>query len=165
MGTTSGEAPRFRRFDLARLPELMAWFPDASALRIWGGPDFRFPFTPETFRADSMIDELDTWSLVAGDGALAAFGQCYLRVGRCHFGRVGVSPRLRGGGLGTRLLREMAREGLARFGHREFSLFVRRDNEAACRLYLRLGFREVPYPDPAFMTDSRYMIATSLPEA
>lgn len=155
----------FRRFDPAQLPELMSWFRDASALRIWGGPDFRFPFTPETFRADSRVDELDTWSLVSGDGTLAAFGQCYVRIGRCHFGRVGVSPRLRSGGLGTRLFREMAREGIAQFGERELSLFVRRDNEAAHRLYLRLGFREVPYPDPSFLTDSRYMIATSLTEA
>jgi ribosomal protein S18 acetylase RimI-like enzyme len=163
MGTATGEASTFRRFDPAQLPELMSWFPDAATLRIWGGPDFRFPFTPGTFRIDSKIDELDTWSLVAGDGALAAFGQCYLRVGRCHFGRVGVSPRLRGGGLGTRLLCEMAREGLAKFGQRELSLFVRRDNEAAHRLYQRLGFREAPYPERGFMTDSRYMIAASLP--
>ena len=165
MGIGTGEAPTFRRFDPAQLAELMAWFPDASALHVWGGPDFRFPFTPGTFRTDSKIDELDTWSLVAGNGELAAFGQCYLRVGRCHFGRVGVSPRLRASGLGSRLLREMAREGIAKFGARELSLFVRRDNEAAHRLYQRLGFRETPYPDPAFMTDSRYMIAASIQEA
>lgn len=149
----------FSRFDPAQLPELMSWFPDGDSLRIWGGPEFRFPFTAETFRKDSKVDEIDSWSLVGDDGALAAFGQCYLRVGRCHFGRVGVSPRLRGGGHGTRLFREMARWGIAEFGERELSLFVRRDNEAAYRLYLRLGFHEVPYPDPDFMTDSRYMIA------
>jgi ribosomal protein S18 acetylase RimI-like enzyme len=155
----------FRRFDPAQLSELMAWFPDTDSLRVWGGPEFRFPFTAGSFRTDSKIDEIDSWSLVAGDGALAAFGQCYLRVGRCHFGRVAVSPRLRGGGHGTRLLREMARWGIAEFGERELSLFVRRDNEAAHRLYLRLGFREAAYPDPAFMTDSRYMIAANLLEA
>lgn len=155
----------FRRFDPAQLPELMAWFTDAMTLRIWGRPDFRFPFTLESFRQDSKVDELDSWSLVPGGGTLAAFGQCYLRAGRCHFGRVGVSPALRGGGLGSRLFREMAREGLAKFGPRELSLFVRRDNEAAHRLYRRLGFREAPYPEPGFMTDSRYMIAASLTEA
>jgi ribosomal protein S18 acetylase RimI-like enzyme len=155
----------FRRFDPAQLPELMAWFPDADSLRAWGGAEFRHPFTPGTFRADSKVDEIASWSLVADDGALAAFGQCYVRIGRCHFGRVGVSPRLRGGGLGTRLFREMARWGTAEFGKREYSLFVRRDNEAAHRLYLRLGFREAPYPDPALMTDSRYMVATELSAA
>jgi ribosomal protein S18 acetylase RimI-like enzyme len=155
----------FRRFDPALLPELMTWFPDAWALRVWGGPDCRFPFTPEMFRTDSKIDEIDSWSIVDDAGALAAFGQCYVRIERCHFGRVSVSPRMRSGGIGTRLFREMARWGMGQFGERELSLFVHRNNEAALRLYLRLGFREVPYPDPAFLTDCRYMIATTLLEA
>jgi ribosomal protein S18 acetylase RimI-like enzyme len=153
----------FRRFDAALLPDLMGWFPDKTTLRTWGGPAFRHPCTPESFREDARFDEIDSWSLVADDGSLAAFGQCYLRIGRCHFGRVGVSPALRGAGLGTRLLREMAREGRARFGDRELSLFVYRDNEAAHRLYRRLGFVEVEYPDLETPTDGmRYMIATGL---
>ncbi len=153
---------KFRRFDLAQLPELRAWFPDEKSLRTWGGPAFRHPSTPESFREDSRVDELDSGSLVGDDGVLAAFGQYYLRIGRCHFGRVGVAPAVRGTGLGTRLLREIAREGIAKFGDRELSLFVCRDNEAAHRLYLRLGFLEVPYPDPEFMKDSRYMVAQAL---
>ena len=101
----------FRRFDPDRLPDLMTWFGDAHELRTWGGPDFRFPFTPATFREDARVDAIDSFALVADDGALAAFGQCYLREGRCHFGRVGVAPRWRSAGLGTRLLREMAAWG------------------------------------------------------
>jgi ribosomal protein S18 acetylase RimI-like enzyme len=156
-------AVSFRRFDMALLPDLMGWFPDAATLRTWGGPVFRHPFTHESFREDAKVDEIDTWSLVADDGALAAFGQFYLRVGRCHFGRVAVSPGLRGGGLGTRLLREMAREGRAKFGDREVSLFVYRDNEAAHRLYLRLGFVDVEYPGRDTPTEGmRYMIASGL---
>jgi ribosomal protein S18 acetylase RimI-like enzyme len=151
----------FERFDPARLPELMTWFPDAGQLRTWGGPEFRHPFTPETFRADSLIDSIASWSLIGDDGALAAFGQCYLRIGRCHFGRVGVSPQRRGAGLGTRLFREMAAWGRAEFGERQLSLFVLKGNEAAHRLYLRLGFRVVPYPEP-FMPDAHYMIADRL---
>ena len=149
----------FRRFDPDQLPELMTWFPDAHGLRTWGGPEFRFPFTAATFREDSKVDSIDSFSLAAEDGAIAAFGQCYLRIERCHFGRVGVAPRWRGQGLGTRLLREMADWGHDQFGPRELSLFVKRDNEAAHRLYLRLGFREIPYPDPAFLADCHYMIA------
>lgn len=149
----------FRRFDPDRLPDLMGWFSDAHALRTWGGPDFRFPYTAATFREDTRVDSIDSFSLAADDGATTAFGQCYLRVGRCHFGRVGVAPGWRGQGLGTRLLREMADWGQVQFGPRELSLFVMHDNVAAHRLYRRLGYREAPYPDPSFLPDAHYMIA------
>jgi ribosomal protein S18 acetylase RimI-like enzyme len=149
----------FRRFDPDRLPDLMTWFRDAHELRTWGGPDFRFPFTPATFREDSKVDSIDSFSLVAPDGTLAAIGQCYLRIERCHFGRVGVAPHRRGQGLGSRLLAEMAAWGQGQFGPRELSLFVMHTNEAAHRLYRRLGFRESPYPDPTFIPDAHYMIA------
>ncbi len=148
----------FRRFDPTRLPELMTWFQDARALRTWGGPDARFPFTPAEFRDDAKVDAIDSFSLVADDGALAAFGQCYLRIERCHFGRVAVAPGRRGEGFGSRLIREMAAWGIARFGPRELSLFVLKSNVAAHRLYERLGFRAMPYPDPNFLADSHYMI-------
>lgn len=149
----------YLRFDPGQLPALMTWFEDAHSLRVWGGPEFRFPFTAATFREDAKVDSIDSFALVAEDGVLAAFGQCYLRIERCHFGRVGVAPLRRGQGLGTRLLAEMAAWGQGRFGPRELSLFVKHDNEAAHRLYRRLGFRESPYPDPTFIPDAHYMIA------
>lgn len=152
----------FRRFDPGQLPELMTWFADARELRAWGGPEFRFPFTAATFREDAKVDSIDSFSLVAEDGAPAAFGQCYLRVERCHFGRVGVAPRWRGQGLGTRLLREMADWGQGQFGPRELSLFVLATNERAHHLYRRLGFRETAYPDPGFLPDAHYMVAATL---
>jgi ribosomal protein S18 acetylase RimI-like enzyme len=155
------QAVEFAGFELARLPELMAWFPDARTLRTWGGPDFRFPFTSASFHEDAKLDDIDSFSLVDG-GGLAAFGQCYLRIGRCHFGRVAVAPARRGQGLGTRLLREMARWGQARFGPRELSLFVNRDNPDARRLYQRLGFREARYPDPAVLPGAHYMVADGM---
>jgi ribosomal protein S18 acetylase RimI-like enzyme len=142
----------------------MTWFKDAEELHIWGGPDMRFPFTAASFREDSRVDSIDSFSLVSEGGSLAAFGQCYLRVGRCHFGRVGVSPRGRGQGHGTRLFQEMAGWGLAEFGPREFSLFVDKTNAEAHRLYLRLGFREAPYPEAMpHGIDAHYMIAPHLP--
>jgi ribosomal protein S18 acetylase RimI-like enzyme len=155
---------KFQRFDPAQVPELMGWFTDEAQLRFWGGPDIRFPFTAATFREDSRVDSIDSFALVSEGGSLAAFGQCYLRVGRCHFGRVGVSPRWRGQGHGTRLFSEMADWGVAEFGPREFSLFVDKANTDARRLYLRLGFQEAPYPEamPQGM-DADYMVARHLP--
>jgi ribosomal protein S18 acetylase RimI-like enzyme len=50
--------------------------------------------------------------------------------------------------------------GIAGFGPRELSLFVDKGNGAAHRLYLRLGFRDAPYPEamPQGM-DAHYMVA------
>ncbi len=92
LGHRAAHGMKFQRFDESQLPELMTWFRNADELRTWGGPDFRFPFTEATFREDAKLSSLATWSLVTDEGALAAFGQCYERVGRCHFGRVAVSP-------------------------------------------------------------------------
>jgi len=141
----------------------MTWFRNADETRTWGGPPFRFPFTEATFREDAKLTSLATWSLVEGEDTLAAFGQCYLRVGRCHFGRVAVSPKLRSHGHGTRLIREMARWGSAEFGVDEYSLFVIASNPRAIALYRRLGFAEMPYPEPSPELDTFiYMVATKL---
>jgi ribosomal protein S18 acetylase RimI-like enzyme len=150
---------RFRRFDDAHLPELMAWFTDATSCRLWGGVEFRFPFTEATFREDAKLAMLPNWSLVAGDDRLAAFGQCYLRAGRCHFGRLAVSPAMRGRGLGSLLIERLAEWGLREFGVHEQSLFVCQDNPDAVRLYRRLGFVVIPYPEPSHAIGSHdYMV-------
>jgi ribosomal protein S18 acetylase RimI-like enzyme len=141
----------------------MTWFPDAARLHVWGSPEFRFPFTEATFREDARLESLPTWELVRDDGAFAAFGQCYLRVGRCHFGRIAVSPTLRSRGYGTTLIRGLARWGAADFGVDTFSLFVSPGNLRARELYRRLGFSEAPYPEPSPATDSYiYMVAAEL---
>ncbi len=154
---------KFQPFDDSHLPELMGWFRNADETRTWGGPPFRFPFTEATFREDAKLSALPTWSLVEDDGTLAAFGQCYLRVERCHFGRLAVSPKQRGRGIGTTLIREQARWGSAEFGVSEFSLFVIASNPRAIALYRRLGFSEMPYPEPSPELETFiYMVATKL---
>lgn len=141
----------------------MTWFPDELALKTWGGTEFRLPFTEASFREDAKLGSLPTWALIGDDGAFAAFGQCYLRVGHCHFGRLAVSPALRGGGNGTKLIRELARWGTAEFGVDSLSLFVVASNSRAIKLYRRLGFSEMPYPEPSPATETYiYMVATTL---
>lgn len=154
---------KLARFDGSHLTELMTWFTDITSLQTWGGPQFRFPFTEASFREDLNLQSLPTWALVQDDGALAAFGQCYLRAGRCHFGRLAVSPRLRGRGHGTTLIRGLARWGTAEFGVESMSLFVIASNLRAIALYRRLGFSEAPYPEPSPATDCFiYMVAPRL---
>ena len=147
---TAGHTPAtLHPFDEARVPELMRWFTDRAATQVWGGPEFRFPFSEATFREDAKLASLATRMLVTGDGRLVAFGQFYLRVGRCHLGRLAVAPDARGGGLGTQLIHDMCAEGRPLFGAGSCSLFVVPSNSRAKALYERLGFSAIPYSEPA----------------
>ena len=56
-----------------------------------------------------------------------------------HINNLAVAPQHRGAGAGTALLHAVLREG-ARMGARRATLEVRQSNEAARRLYERLGF-------------------------
>jgi ribosomal protein S18 acetylase RimI-like enzyme len=139
---------------------MMTWFPDADSCRLWGGTDFRYPFTEDSFVAGSRCEALPSYSLVGTHGELLGFGQHYDRVGRCHLGRLVISPTRRGEGLGTRLIDKLVEVGAPAFGATECSLFVARANPAAARLYERLGFTIAPYPDASFdLAGSDYMIA------
>jgi len=151
-------------FDDAHLPELMSWFPDELSCHTWGGPEFRFPFTEATFREDARLASLSTWALVGDDGTLAGFGQFYLRVGRCHLGRLAIAPDARGRGLGATLVRGLCRHGGAALGVGTFSLFVVPGNERALRLYRRLGFSPAPYPEPDPALDP-YIYMVAMPPA
>ena len=94
-------------------------------------------------------------------GSLGAFGQYYRRLGRCHLARLAVAPALRGRGIGTTLVRELCRLGAADLGVDAYSLFVLPGNARAERLYRRLGFSAVPYPEPAAEFDGcTYMVAS-----
>jgi ribosomal protein S18 acetylase RimI-like enzyme len=131
----------------AHLAQMMTWFPDADATLVWGGTPFRFPFDAQTFREDTHL-ELPSFALVGDDGAFAGFGQYYRRLDRCHLARLAVAPHARGSGCGTALVRELSAAGRAALGVSGDSLFVLEHNQAAYRLYRRLGFADATYPAP-----------------
>lgn len=154
---------KLQSFDGRQLPELMSWFPDLRSCRTWGGPDFRFPFTEASFREDAKLDSLRSWALLDEVGALAGFGQFYLRAGRCHLGRLAIAPALRGRGLGSTLVHELGQRGKSELGVDSFSLFVLPGNERALRLYQRLGFSAAQYPEPLPAFEGCiYMVASRL---
>lgn len=132
----------------AHIQVLEGWFQDPESCTAWGGPEFRFPFTPETFREDLRLTVLPSHALVSAAGDLLGFGQYYLRSGRCHLGRLAIAPHCRGMGVGSHLIRHLATLGCQRLGVEECSLFVLETNIAALRLYLRLGFAPAPSPEP-----------------
>lgn len=145
----AGATAELRPFDDAWLPELMSWFLDRVSCQTWGGIEFRFPFTEASFRVDAKLASLPTRALVLEDGSLAGFGQYYLRVGRCHLGRLAIAPSCRGRGYGSRLVRELCERGRSELSADACSLFVIPENDRALNLYERLGFKVIPYPEPS----------------
>lgn len=138
--------------------QLMSWFPDAKAVDRWGGPRFRYPFTRESFREDCRIGQIKTYGLKDPDQELAAFGQFYDRYDRAHLARLITHPGMRRQGIGKRLIRMIMRAAYLESGHEQSSLFVYRDNEAAYRLYIEMGFIVQDYPDDASLKDRCYFL-------
>ena len=126
---------------------MMTWFPDGPSCRIWGGPEFRFPFSEQSFQADSRFEVVPSY-VYATNRTVIGFGQYYLRAGRCHVSRLAVSPAMRGKGWGSQLLCALIELGSAALAVDQCSLFVAADNHPAARLYRRLGFVETPYAGP-----------------
>ena len=142
----------------ATIDEIMSWFPDAASVDIWGGPVFRYPFTPDSFREDLHLDKMASWSLRRPDGALAAFGQTYERYGRGHLARLVSNPAMRRQGAGRRLIERIIDALEASHDYDEYSLFVYRNNEPAYRCYRPLGFGVVDYPEDAAMPDKCFFL-------
>ena len=142
---------------LAHLLQMMSWFPSGESCRVWGGPEFRFPFTAETFRADCHL-ELPSFALLDAGGELCGFGQYYLRARRCHLARLVIAPAHRGRGLGTELIDRLAQAGRAALGVEHCSLFVSSANPSAMALYQRLGFAPSDQPADPTLPGARYMI-------
>jgi len=137
----------------AEFDDVMSWFPDAHSVDIWGGPNFRYPFTSETFREDCRVDVMASYVLRNSAGELAAFGQSYDREGRGHLARLVSNPALRRQGAGHKLIRMIIAALEMAGDYDEYSLFVYRDNTPAYQCYLSLGFVVVEYPDDAPMPD------------
>jgi ribosomal protein S18 acetylase RimI-like enzyme len=138
--------------------QMMRWFPDRDSCRVWGGQTFRFPFTAETFLADSRFAQMPSYALLHST-ELCGFGQYYLRTGRCHLARLAVAPARRGRGCGSWLIAQLMLTGARELGVAEWSLYVSTVNPAAIALYERLGFRRAPHTDSnAGVPTSHYMI-------
>jgi len=142
----------------ADIDELMRWFPDAGSVDRWGGPRIRYPFTPESFRHDCRIGDIQTYCLRNSDATMCAFGQVYDRHDRGHLARLITHPEMRRHGIGKRLINMLTEAARQHSGHTRYSLFVYKDNEPAYRCYLAVGFVVQEYPDDAPMKGKCYFL-------
>lgn len=143
------------------LNRMHAWFPDAERCLQWGGPRFRFPYTPESFAADCGIDQLASYAMLNQADELLAFGQYYRRLDRCHLGRLAVNPAHRGQGHGVRLIAALSHLGRQDLDTTECSLFVLADNPPANALYRKLGFEVTDYPYDDIDLEHFYYMTTA----
>ena len=129
----------------ADVEALMQWFPGQDDVVTWGGAAFRYPFTRESFFEDIHWGKMASFRLSTGED-FAGFGQLYELDGRIHLARLIVRPDMRGRGVGTRLVEKLIEAGSELFAGDECSLFVLRENTAACECYKSLGFEVGEYP-------------------
>lgn len=149
---------KFESANDADFGELMRWFENKTDVRRWGGPEFAYPFTPETFRRDCHWPGMASFSLRDGDGALLAFGQFYDREGHINLARIGVRPDVQGQGIGRRFMSRLMAVSIEQLPLPAYSLYVYRDNEAALRCYRSLGFEIRPYPPGVKLADACYFM-------
>ena len=142
----------------ADIDVLMTWFPQKEDVLIWGGPTFRYPFTPETFFEDIHWGRMASFALRDPAAEFAAFGQISERLGRIHLARLVVHPAQRARGIGKRLLRMLMIASQPLFDCKEWSLFVLRDNEAALNCYQAMGFTVGEYPEDVPHADVCYYL-------
>lgn len=144
------------------IDELMPWFPDAAATRVWGGPHFRYPFDRASFQEDCRLQDYTPYSLRDPAHRLAAFGQIGVRFGRAHFARLAVNPEQRGRGVGRRLLKNLLEVSANTEAVAEAALFVYRDNAPALACYHAVGFSIQDYPPNASLADECYYMTRPL---
>ncbi|KZK66257.1 GNAT family N-acetyltransferase [Shewanella baltica] len=138
--------------------EIMSWFSTEEELSIWSGPNFRYPFDLSSFKSDLKLDSLKSFSLVSVEGNLLAFGQYYLRLDKCHLGRLIVNPNFRGQGIASHLIQKLGVLGKTELKTDSCSLFVLGHNKSAIQAYTKLGFSMADYPDEIPLEDCLYMV-------
>lgn len=141
------------------MPTLMRWFNSAEDMLLWGGPGLIYGLNEQGFADQIKLHLVNSRALLNTAGDVVGFGQYYDRVGRIHFGRIGIATEQRGKGLSHILMAMLIKEATLN-DTRELSLFVMQGNMPAIRCYERLGFRCTSYPDamPQGMVDVEYWI-------
>jgi GNAT superfamily N-acetyltransferase len=92
------------------------------------------------------LNALKSFSLISSEGDLLAFGQYYLRLGKCHLERLVVSPSRHGQGIASHLISQLSISGKLDLSTKSCSLFILGHNKSAIQAYKKLGSSMVDYP-------------------
>lgn len=140
------------------LQEMMNWFVDQQQITNWAGPNFRYPFDQTSFIEDCKVDTINSHVLLSKDEQLVAFGQFYLRLDKCHLGRLVVNPDFRGQGIVDSLIEQLCKLGKKELNVKGCSLFVLANNLPAVTAYKKIGFKQSEYPKKLSLENCLYFI-------
>jgi ribosomal-protein-alanine N-acetyltransferase len=120
--------------------EPLAGEPDLDGVLQVEAESFTNPWTREMYAWELQNRTIcHIYVVRTADCPVAAFCAFWLVFDEIHINNVAVLPQFRGHGIGTTLMQHVLAEG-HRLGARRATLEVRASNEAALRLYERLGF-------------------------
>ena len=149
--------PTLIKAEKQHLKIISNWFCDEKSLFSWAGPNFRYPFTEQSFLQDTQLDKLSSHVLVDRQSIILAFGQYYNRLNCCHLGRLVVNPDFRAQGIGQQLINALVLTGTKALGLSRASLFVLEDNHPAVAAYKKYGFEVADYPEKIPIANCLYM--------
>ncbi|MFQ3196640.1 MAG: ribosomal protein S18 acetylase RimI-like enzyme [Paraglaciecola sp.] len=144
------------------ITQIMTWFANEAQLKIWSGPNFRYPFYFTSFKSDLNLTSLNSFSLLSSQNDLLAFGQYYFRAGKCHLGRLVVNPAFRGQAIVAELINGLSIAGKKELQVNACSLFVYNHNTNAIKAYEKLGFQVETYVEDIPLENCVYMVKRDL---
>lgn len=114
---------------------------DLAAVIAIENASFSDPWSPEALLGELIADRLRLPLVAEHDGQVVGFLMAWRVADQLHVLNIAAAARCRRQGVGSALLCEAARRGLAE-GLLEATLEVRRGNAAGRAFYRRHGFRE-----------------------
>jgi len=102
---------------------------------------FSMPWSRESFESELVKNSLARYIVAKVDGRVAAYGGMWIVLDEAHITNIAVHPDYRGQKIGERLVLEMFRAAKESKAAR-ITLEVRTSNEAARKLYNKLGFHD-----------------------
>lgn len=102
---------------------------------------FSAPWSLQSITSE-LKNPLSLWIVAVEDGNLAGYVGSQSVMGEADMMNLAVCPQFRRRGIGENLVQELIRHLTANQVH-SLTLEVRRSNEAALKLYEKLGFSEV----------------------
>ena len=121
--------------------ELVAWFPDAAALRRFAGDSLSWPLTRAQLQALRDDPRNHAWTAWMTGRRVGHAELVRIDDGRVLLARVAVAPGERGRGFGTALIREVLEQARSLDAGR-VELNVYADNRPAVQLYRSAGFQD-----------------------